>query len=41
MRPEGEEAPAIAAIAPFTKEMRAVEGRAAAYVCPASPAGGR
>ncbi|MHB9096542.1 MAG: thioredoxin domain-containing protein [Syntrophales bacterium] len=33
MRPEGEDAPAIAAIAPFTKEMRAVEGRATAYVC--------
>ncbi len=33
MRPEGEDAPAIAAIAPFTKEMRAIEGRAAAYVC--------
>ncbi len=33
MRPEGEDVPAIAAIAPFTKEMRTVEGRAAAYVC--------
>ena len=33
MRPEGEETPAIAAIAPFTKEMRAVGGRAAVYVC--------
>jgi hypothetical protein len=33
LRPEGEEAPAIAEIAPFTREMRAIEGRAAAYVC--------
>ena len=33
LRPEGEEAPAIAEIAPFTREMRAVDGRAAAYVC--------
>ena len=33
LRPEGEEAPAIAEIAPFTREMRALEGRAAAYVC--------
>ncbi|MHB8907727.1 MAG: thioredoxin domain-containing protein [Syntrophales bacterium] len=33
MRPVEEEVPAIAAIAPFTKEMRAVGGRAAAYVC--------
>jgi len=33
MRPEEEEAPAITTIAPFTKEMRAIAGRAAAYVC--------
>ena len=33
LRPEGEEGAAIAAIAPFTKEMRAVDGRTAAYVC--------
>jgi uncharacterized protein YyaL (SSP411 family) len=33
LRPEGEGTPAIADIAPFTREMRAVGGRAAAYVC--------
>jgi uncharacterized protein YyaL (SSP411 family) len=33
LRPEGEEAPAITEIAPFTREMRALKGRAAAYVC--------
>jgi uncharacterized protein YyaL (SSP411 family) len=33
LRPEGEEGAAIAAIAPFTREMRAIDGRAAAYVC--------
>ena len=33
LRPEGEEGAAIAAIAPFTREMRAVDGRTAAYVC--------
>ena len=33
LRPEGEEGAAIAAIAPFTREMRAIEGRTAAYVC--------
>ena len=33
LRPEGEEAPEIAEIAPFTREMRAIDGRAAAYVC--------
>ena len=31
--PEEEETPPIAEIAPFTKEMRALNGRAAAYVC--------
>ena len=33
LHPEGEEAPTIAEIAPFTREMRAFDGRAAAYVC--------
>jgi uncharacterized protein YyaL (SSP411 family) len=33
LRPEGEEAPAITEIVPFTREMRALKGRAAAYVC--------
>jgi uncharacterized protein YyaL (SSP411 family) len=33
LRPEGEEGAAIAAIAPFTREMGAIGGRAAAYVC--------
>ena len=33
LRPEGEENPEIAGIAPFTREMRAIDGRAAAYVC--------
>ena len=32
-RPEGESAPAITEIVPFTREMRALDGRAAAYVC--------
>ena len=32
-RPEGETAPEIAELAPFTREMRAINGRAAAYVC--------
>ena len=32
-RPEGEAEPEIAGIAPFTKEMRTIGGRAAAYVC--------
>ncbi len=32
-RPEEEETPAIAEIAPFTREMRSLDGRAAAYVC--------
>ena len=32
-RPEGETAPEIAELAPFTQEMRAINGRAAAYVC--------
>jgi len=31
--PEGEEGPKIAEIAPFTKGMRAIQGRASAYVC--------
>ena len=33
LRPEGEEAPAITEIAPFTREMQSLGGRAAAYVC--------
>jgi uncharacterized protein YyaL (SSP411 family) len=33
LRPEGEEASAITEIVPFTREMRALNGRAAAYVC--------
>ena len=33
LRPEGEMEPEIAQIAPFTREMRAIHGRAAAYVC--------
>jgi hypothetical protein len=33
LRPEGETAPEIAELAPFTREMRAINGRAAAYVC--------
>jgi uncharacterized protein YyaL (SSP411 family) len=33
LRPEGDQGAAIAAIAPFTREMRAVDGRTAAYVC--------
>ena len=33
LRPEGEEGAAIAALAPFTREMGAVDGRTAAYVC--------
>jgi len=33
LRPEGEMEPEIAAIAPFTREMRTIGGRAAAYVC--------
>jgi hypothetical protein len=33
LRPEEEEAPAITEIVPFTREMRALNGRAAAYVC--------
>ena len=33
LRPEGEDAPAITKIVPFTREMRALDGRAAAYVC--------
>ena len=33
LRPEGDQGAAIAAIAPFTREMRAVGGRTAAYVC--------
>ena len=33
LRPEGEEDPAITEIAPFTRKMRAIEGRAAAYLC--------
>ena len=33
LRPEGEEAPAITKIAPFTREMQSLGGRAAAYVC--------
>jgi uncharacterized protein YyaL (SSP411 family) len=33
LRPEGETAPEIAKIAPFTKGMDAIGGRAAAYVC--------
>jgi len=33
LRPEGETEPEIARIAPFTREMRAIHGRAAAYVC--------
>lgn len=33
LRPEGEMEPEIAKIAPFTKGMRAIGGRAAAYVC--------
>jgi uncharacterized protein YyaL (SSP411 family) len=33
LRPEGETAPEIAKIAPFTKGMGAIGGRAAAYVC--------
>ena len=33
LRPEGEMEPEIAEIAPFTREMRAIDGRAAAYVC--------
>ena len=33
LRPEGDEAPVIAEIAPFTREMRALDGKAAAYVC--------
>jgi uncharacterized protein len=32
-RPEGEEKPAITEIVPFTRKMRAIDGRAAAYVC--------
>jgi uncharacterized protein len=32
-RPEGETAPEIAELAPFTREMVAINGRAAAYVC--------
>ncbi|MEW6335247.1 MAG: thioredoxin domain-containing protein [Thermodesulfobacteriota bacterium] len=32
-RPDGVDDPPIAEIAPFTREMRAVKGRAAAYVC--------
>ncbi len=32
-RPEGEEVPAIAEIAPFTREMGVLNGRASAYVC--------
>ena len=32
-RPEGETEPEIARIAPFTREMRAIGGQAAAYVC--------
>ncbi|MBN2439622.1 MAG: thioredoxin domain-containing protein, partial [Deltaproteobacteria bacterium] len=32
-RSEGETAPEITELAPFTREMRAVNGRAAAYVC--------
>ena len=33
VRPEGEPAPEIAVLSPFLREMRAVDGRAAAYVC--------
>ncbi|MCE5263841.1 MAG: thioredoxin domain-containing protein [Deltaproteobacteria bacterium] len=33
IRPEGEAEPAITGIAPFTREMRPIDGRAAAYVC--------
>jgi uncharacterized protein len=33
VRPEGETNPRIAALTPFVRQMRAVEGRAAAYVC--------
>jgi uncharacterized protein len=33
LRPEGEEASAITNIAPFTREMKSLGGRAAAYVC--------
>ena len=33
LRPEGETEPEIARIAPFTREMQAIGGRAAAYVC--------
>ncbi len=33
LRPEGEEGPEIVALAPFTREMEAIDGRAAAYVC--------
>ncbi len=33
LRPKGEEGAAIAAIAPFTRAMGAVDGRTAAYVC--------
>ena len=32
-RPEGDTEPEIARIAPFTREMRAIDGRATAYVC--------
>jgi len=32
-RPEGETAPEIAELAPFTREIRVINGRAAAYVC--------
>ena len=33
LRPTGEAAPEIAALAPFTREMGMIDGRAAAYVC--------
>jgi uncharacterized protein YyaL (SSP411 family) len=33
LRPEGETEPEIAELAPFTREMRTIGGRAAAYVC--------
>ena len=32
-RPSGEESPEIAAVASFTRELKAVDGKATAYVC--------
>ena len=33
LRPAGEDAPAISGLAPYTKDQRAVDGKATAYVC--------